>query len=490
MKKIYIPLILLNFLLSSCEEVLEEEVVDFISVDNFFTNEADAVAAVNAIYRPLQIDVYRRWYQTFLEVRSDHAQHELPNPAFIAIDEFTLDATSGQNFDIWNGLYGSINNANLAIQKIPEIEDIDENRRSEIIAEAHFLRGLAYFELVRFYGGVPLKIQFTEGLGTISSPKASISEVYDLIFSDLNIARTDLPAAPADVLLGRPTRGSALGVLAQVYLTLGDFSNAKSIAEEVIALGQYGLLTNFEDIFSINNEGHAEYLFAIKYANIDSFGNGLPAWFNNGGSNNPYGNAAFAVIQGDDESDLWQNWDLTDPRRQYSLYEEYIGKDGQPISTRDGNRPFFAFGKWRDPVAFSGSVNHSNDFPIIRYAEILLIFAEAENELNGPTPAAYEAINNVRRRGYELPVNEPSAVDLSGLSQAEFRDAVFNERSHEFVSEGKRWFDLVRTERAIPILSTKTQSAGITENGLLFPIPQQEIDNNTELGPEDQNPGY
>lgn len=475
--------------LFSCEEALEEEVIDFTSSEDFYNNEQDAVAAINAVYQPMQADVFGRWYQTMLDIRSDHAQHELPNPALIAIDEFSMDPTHPQNETVWSGLYRSINLSNVVIERVPQI-DMDEDRRSQLIAEAHFLRGLAYFTLARMYGGVPIKTTATSNLQELSAPRATLDDVYTLIVDDFTTAQNDLPSQYESSEFGRPTASAATAMLAEVYIARGNFEQAKQLAQEVIDLGTYQLLESYENVFSISSEGHSEHLFVIKYNNVSGLGNGLPAWYNNGGSNNPYGNAAFAAIQGDDESDLWQRWDVDDPRRQYTLYETYVGKNGDTLSTRDGSRPFFAFGKWRDPVAFSGSVNHSNDFPIMRYAEVLLILAEAENEVNGPTALAYDAINQVRRRGYELPINEPSTVDLSGLSQEEFRTAVLDERSHELVSEAKRWFDLVRTGLAVPILSTKTQSQAITEDKLLFPIPQTEIDNNEELSEQDQNPGY
>ncbi|MGB3464002.1 MAG: RagB/SusD family nutrient uptake outer membrane protein, partial [Cyclobacteriaceae bacterium] len=359
MKTNYILLIIISLLYVSCNEALEEEVIDFRSTGNFYQNEDDAVAAANAMYRPLQINVYRRWYSTLTELRSDHAKHEFPNPALTSVDIYTMDAANSQNAEMWTGYYSSINLANIVVQRVAEISEIPDGRRNEIVAEGRFVRAFSYFELVRLYGGVPLRLDYTEGLDNIATPRATVDEVYESILADLQFARSNLPITVLDSEQGRPTRGSALGLLAQVYLTLGDFEQAKTIAQEIINTGMYSLLPNYESVFSIDNEGHNEYLFSIKYSNLRNYGSGLPAWFANGGSNNPYGSAAFRVIQGDDEAEIWTDWDENDPRRQYALYETFIGDNGQFVNLRETNSPFYAFGKYRDPIGSQGSTNHA-----------------------------------------------------------------------------------------------------------------------------------
>jgi len=206
-------------------------------------------------------------------------------------------------------------------------------------------------------------------------------------------------------------------------------------------------------------------------------------------SGNANANNGVQVWQVDQDSDMWLNWDENDPRRSFTVYTEYLTKDGETRSVFDTGRPYPAYGKYNAPNEVALNRCPINVI-VYRYADVLLMYAEALSQANGgPTVEAYDAVNRVIRRGYKVPMDQPSEFDVAaGLDATAFRDRIILERSLELVVEGKRAFDLLRTNTLIEKLTALGKNIRPGTN--LLPIPQAELDANEALSDTDQNAGY
>ncbi|WP_158594727.1 RagB/SusD family nutrient uptake outer membrane protein [Ulvibacterium marinum] len=485
--KTVIPILSLFLVLSSCDNALEEVPEDLLSVQNFYTNEADALAAVYAMYEPMRANnYYGARYPGHFEVLADYANGR---GSYAPVSEYQgLNTVNiGRTDNMWALMYQAINRANTVIGRVPDI-DMDSQLRDALVAEAHFIRAFNYFNLVRNWGGVPLRINEVTDVSTIGAPRASEQEIYDFIVSDLQIAENDLPAQPTES--GRATSWAAKTLLAYVYLTLENWTNAASKAKEVIDGGAFSLVQvsqpdDFNTIFGPEIISSSEEILSLKYTRIDDQGLFFVSFMHNAAAG--FSAAGFRVTLGDPNSSFIQNWDNQDLRKDFNTYTSYVDGDGNVVELPE-NEPLL-FRKFSDGAAPT-SDGHGNDYPLLRYPDVLLIFAEAASEANnGPTSEAYEAINQVRRRAYGLDPMAPDAgVDLAGLSAVAFKDAVLLERAHEFIMESKRWYDLKRTGRVQDVIEATGKS--FSSIHLLAPIPEAEIQNNPEIGVEDQNPGY
>jgi hypothetical protein len=316
---------------------------------------------------------------------------------------------------------------------------------------------------VRLFGKVPLVTNITESLAAVEYPsRAEESAVYAQIIQDFEAAEAILPISYTGADRGRATRGAAKAYLALVYLTLKEYAKAAEKANEVMApeFG-YGLWANLTDVFAIPNEFGKEAIFDAQFISGPSGqGSNLIAFWAQ--ENNTVAGRGFGSFQ--PTVDIYNSFDPADKRLPVFFVK---GTDGK-----------YYCNKWIDADAVTANQS-DNNFPHIRFAEVLLIFAEATNEVSGPTEEAYNAVNAIRERA--------GLADLEGLTRDEFREAVLQERRLELCFEGHRWYDLVRTGRLVSTLQAK----GITnvqEYHTVFPVPQIEIDLNQNLKP--QNDGY
>lgn len=479
-------------LFSACEDPLTEEVFSFISTSNFYKTAGDAEAAVLAIYASqTPDDYYSRTFYDLVTLADDQVRIDR-NPTFLAVDNWQLTPEHPFPGNLWTAMYRTINRANTVIERVPAIE-MDATKKSNLIAEAYFLRGSNYFNLVRLWGGVPISTSEVNTVAKTANPKAPVEKVYEQIILDLQAAEKSLPVTRPSNEAGRVTKGAAQALLAEVYLTQQNWKAAADKAQEVISSGQYQLLEDFGSIFSIGNKNNKEIIYSIQYDGI-KVSNWYASFSHNLGTDNPFcanGTSNWAV---DPTSDLWKTWiwsawDKKDLRRTASVYDTLVNKAGKVISVYNLGRPFPAYRKWNAPGETSNSSCPVNPV-VLRYADVLLIFAEATSQANnGPNAAAYDAINRVRRRAYKQPQGVASEFDLpAGLSAPAFREAVLKERSLEFTIENKRMFDLLRTNQIPGILIAIGKPAN--PNAKLFPIPKGELDANTALTSADQNPGY
>lgn len=469
----------------SCN-TLEENPEDFLGEGNFFRTELDAEQSVNAVYRPLAASpsadsgIYSDGLWYLGDLVSDNT---VPGPTDTGLernqlDNFQFDASSSKIFDVWSAAYDGINKANIALAEIPDIPFNDADRKDALLGEAGFLRALYYFNLVRLFGDVPLITEGFTGLDQELAPsRTPLAEVYDQIVLDLETAERLLPVSWGPGNVGRATSGAATSLLAKVYLTLGDWQGAKDESLKVIASGTYGLFDTYAEVFlssqslePVQNENGIESIFEVQMRSNQELRNRLATQLapvnsfiiNSGRSP---GDGLFAV-----DPMFFELHADSDQRKEWNFITSYTDRSGNVVEVVPH------FNKYRDPGA--GSASSSNNYYVLRYADVLLIYAEAENEINGPTPTALEAYNRVHTRaGLE-------ALG-SGVSQSEFRDLILLERHLEFVWEGHRWFDLVRTGRLEETM--RANGKNVAPFNVLYPIPERELDNNPSL---EQNVGY
>ena len=320
----------------------------------------------------------------------------------------------------------------------------------------------------------------------VGMPLSEVSAIYDQIIKDLKFSEGALPATTSAA--GRATSGAAKVALADVYLTQGDYQHARDKAKEVMdnkATYGYDLEPSLTTIYSPTLATNKEDVFSLKFSQVVDRGAFMASyWADSKAKAAGYsvsGNKFGGIMS---QAPLISGWDNNDLRKKFSLYNSYVINGVVTAAEIEPGIYDLRMGKYKDPNAPIDTGN-GNDFYFYRFADVLLIYAEAENKLNGANAAAYGAINQVRRRAFGVPTNTPSATaDLpAGLTQVQFDDMVFRERGYEFIGEDKRWFDMIRTGRTAQLLSAAravipSPSRKPTPTKLLFALPDVELQNN------------
>jgi len=472
MKKIIIFCII-SLMLTSCDDLLKES-PQALAVETFYNTVGEAEAGVAAIYVPLRA-IFTNEYLSLNETLSDFMEGRASweNAGLYDVVLNTQNSTRSQA--AWTNFYQSIRNANLIIQNIPNGKILTDDDKNKYIAEAKFLRALSYFHLVRNWGAIPLRTE--ENFNEFNVPRSPTEIVYELITSDLKDAENHLPDAPA--VSGHPSKWSAKTLLAEVYFYMGQHSDAASKADEVIKSGKYSLVEvsqpdDFENVFGSSVVNSPEEIFYIK--NNEERPWHYPRYLH--GVNVPYvGYDGYYAITSNENYTPNKNWDENDLRKIFGWYP-YAGHDAGTILCKKFNA--------------YGSLTPSNDYPLYRYADLVLIYAEASCRANNnPTAAGVEALNQVHRRAYGYTSTQESPVDfiLSNYNMDSFVELCIQERGYETVGEAKRWFDIRRLgkEKAREIIQ-EMRGVNITEGKFLFPIPLNEYEYNEAI--TDQNPEY
>lgn len=488
--KKFLTIATLTFTLVGCTDFLSVNPQSELTQEAFPQSASDALLATNAVYTSLRNWHYHSGGFPILDIMSDDA-HKGSNPNDAAstvgpYDDFTHNTSQDGLNRWWTTLYQGIRHANVVLEKVPAIQ-MDNNLKTRYLAEAHFLRGLYYFDLVRAFGGVPI---VTTSEPDLRVPRSSANDVYDLIITDLMTAIEGLPLKSqySDNDLGRATRGAAQALLARVYLFRGDFTNAEVYALNVINSGEYGLEPNFIDANGEDGEHGVESVFEIgavsteasignQYANTQGVrGNPNRGW----GFNRP-------------SIDLRNAFGNNDPRRQGTIIElgdvidgiEIAGDSSTPDELRDAQGNLLEIESYNRKVWIAGlstTTQFGHNRRLIRYADVLLMAAEAMNE-NGKSAQALQYLNQVRQRARQ---GNPNILpDITVTNQSVLRDLIINERRVELALEGHRFWDLVRTGRAADVLGPRGFIPGKHE---LLPIPQSEID--LSQGTLEQNPNW
>lgn len=461
---------------TSCSDFIELDPISTASVDAVYKTDKDFQDAVAGTYAVLR-DQYQDFW-IFGDLRADDSWHALGNDAFlVSVNTFAMPSSADLMIRTWRNYYGAINRANLVLEKIEDADETVVKNKARHIAEARFLRALSYFDLVRIYGDVPMitkSISIGEGY---SSPREKVDKIYaEVIIPDFLAAEGSLPVSYTGADVGRATKGAAKSLLAKAYMTIKDFPKAEAKLQEVTTMG-YALLPNFLDLYNYSNEHHKEYIFDFEY---EEGGIGLGSGFSNKFLPKSQGSAAdafYGIKGGAGEMNtptqaLLDAFDPNDKRKDITVANGYFDKNGVfqkflQIST---------FTKKYLTPTLANNDSKAN-WKVIRYADVLLMYAEALNE-NGKTTEALEYLNQIRTRA--------GVPTYSGLNQADTRMKIYDERRFELAMEGHRWFDLVRTGRAVEVMTP----FGMKPYHVVFPIPLVELQiiNDDSILP--QNPGY
>ncbi|TKG91969.1 RagB/SusD family nutrient uptake outer membrane protein [Puteibacter caeruleilacunae] len=467
-----------------CEN-LDEQPKSILSPESFYNTEADLRAAITACYSPLMgnwngISV-RSWA---LHMGADDmtSRRGANKQRLLEFDDFNISTNNIDNRNMWNTYYQGISACNLAIANYEKVK-MNEELKQQLIAQAFFIRAFCYYNAVRFWGDIPLITEPVEddGLSIVRSPAA---DVYTQILADLEFAEQKLPVNwPGQP--GAATKGAAKTMLADVYLTMAGwpmkqidkYALAAQKAKEVMNLGAYDLMPNFKDLFNLATKNNQEHIWNLQASVNDKYPSKLGISFL------PPDEKGWCDYVA--EVDFFERF--PENRRKDQTYYTEFTVNGETVNWQDGMLGLPFFSKYWDDAnpKDKKKVNGDHLFPIYRYAEVLLIYAEAQNRANGgPDQSCYDAVNAIRARA-----NAGVADDApAGLSEAEFDQLVFDEKGWEFAAEQKRWHDLVRKELVAEYNKDKaTITTTITKDNYIFPIPAYEREINPGLT---QNPGY
>ncbi|HLL94563.1 MAG TPA: RagB/SusD family nutrient uptake outer membrane protein [Spirosoma sp.] len=480
---------------SACSDFLEETDKSNFTVDNYFTRPQHATSAVNSIYENLKTTTgggFNGAPWMMLEFATGLANTELgqaQNSIFVR----NLVNTSDNEYSrvYWVSSYKGIGNANLVLAKVPGIA-MDEVAKKKALGEARFLRAYYYYNLVRIFGKVPLITEPVELTSATLYPEQSSEEsVYKLIVDDLIMA--EAAGLPFTDPSGRVSTGAVKSLLASVYLTMAGyplqkgaeyFKKAADKANEVITANQYTLFTTYDDLHNPARKNVGENIFMVQFATNIQPSNWQTSIIPYNQGISAYSDQTGAIFANKEFVESYEKGDLRAQEKQFYYRTFTLSSDRNKTVDLGGYYIYKHF----DTRAQLTTANSDLNWPILRYAEVLLIYAEAANEVSGPTPEALEAVNKIRRRA-QLP-------DLASLSKEQLREAVWKERWYELSFENKTWFDMARLRKAFNV-TTKTfenfvghkfsYGPVLKERELLFPIPTAEIRNNSKLK---QNTGY
>jgi tetratricopeptide (TPR) repeat protein len=496
MKKTFLKAVILVPMIFSlgCADFLDSPPQGNLTQTSFPTTADDALIATNAVYNTLRNWFYHSGGYPILDIMSDDA-NKGSNPGDQAstvgpYDTYSILTSQDGLSRWWNALYEGIKRANVVVEKVPVIE-MDANLKNRYLAEARFLRGLFYFDLVRAWGGVPI---ITTTIPELDLPRSSKEETYAQIIADLSFAVDNLPGKNeiSATDYGRATKGAAEGLLAKVYLFQGDFQKALTYSLEVINSGEYSLDPSFSHTFSLAGQYNTESIFEIGALETEGTENGGNQYANNQGvrgtPNRGWGFNRPSV-------DLMNSFEEGDPRQEGTII--FLGEviDGVTI-IGDGTTPDITYTDntnsvikeiecynqkvWIPGTGTTEQWGHNRR--LLRYADVLLMAAEAENE-TGNASEALNYLNQVRARAREG--NNTILPDITETGKDALRDIILEERRHEFAMEGHRFWDVVRMGKGPEIFGSLGFVAGRNE---LLPIPQNEID--ISEGTLTQNPGW
>ncbi len=450
----------------------------------FWQNESDATKAVNAMYANL-----RGWTNTAFapiaveSIGSDDSEKgssASDATFFNTYDNFTVGSTDGQLADFWKGQYQNINYANQVLDNIPAIE-MDAALKERYLAEAKFVRGYSYFRLVRAFGDVPLRLKVPAGTEEYNIPRSPKAEVYTAIEKDLTEAAAILPTSYNAANIGRATKGAALSLHAKVSMYQQKWQQVFDLTTQVMGLG-YSLFPNYEQLFRIKNENSSESIFEIQNELVLE--------------NKDASNSQYSQVQGTRGSvgggwgfhvptqELVDSYEANDPRMDATIIFRGETTPEGDVIPKVGDNPRY---NQKTYVPFSLYVSGFNEgaqqnVRVIRYADVLLMNAEAANEL-GKTTEALASLEMVRARARGT--NTKILPKVTVTEKAALQKAIWHERQVELAMEYDRYFDVIRQGRGTEVFGPKGWKANKNE---VWPVPQTEID--LSGGTLTQNPGY
>ena len=460
--------------------------------EQFWRNADDADKAVNAMYAYL-----RSWPQTAFaaiameSLGSDEAEKgsSVGDASFMSeFDNFTVGPSTGnstgQVYDFWKTMYLEINYCNQILDNFPGIA-MDEGLKNRYFAEAKFIRAYMYFRLVRAFGDVPLRLKVPKETSEFNIPRTSKSEIYAAIEKDLREAAAVLPPTygPADI--GRATKGAALALHAKVAMYQKKWPDVLALTNQVMGMG-YSLFPDYEKQFRVENENNVESIFELQSDIIPGNWDANSSQYSEvqgARAMNPSMGWGFNVPT----TELEAAYEPNDPRRDATiLYRGETTPQGDFIALAADN-PRYNQKSYvpKSQQVIDNRAGGKQNFRVIRFAEVLLMNAEAANELGGANVTlALSSLNEVRRRARG---SNPITVlpPVTTTDQTQLRQAIWRERRVELAMENDRYFDVIRQGRGLEVFGPKGWKANKNE---VWPIPQLEID--ISVGVLTQNPGY
>lgn len=455
--------------ITSCEGIIDTDVYSEISGESAVGNETGIRSVLNSAYANSHGADRAYLYLSSMPSGEAWSRGGQIEPDLTALSNFTWNSDHPYVSQMYNSRYSAIRDANIVLDNISN-DNFSTEFKDEIMGEAKFIRGWNYALLYKFYGPTPLyKSSSTDSLWLA---RPSDEEMRTSIEQDLTDAIDALPVDQEEY--GKATKGSALGVLCKYYLNTKQWQKSADIAQQIIDMNKYNLILDYADIFSLDNEGNSELLWAITYK-AQGAGHNIVALTFPTDYPTPFPNASVYAAEKYYFDDFVNSFEDGDTRKNL-IVTEYINRSGEHVQLL-GNDKSLPLKYGFDPEATGAT--YGNDIPVVRYADILLSRAEALNELNGPTQEAFDLINQVRARA-KVPL-----LDSGSFTTESLRDHIFIEREWEFYSEGKRREDQIRHGTFISRAQDRGKSA--QPHHILFPIPQTEMDANPNL---EQNPGY
>ena len=498
MKTKYILLFILVLAGVSCDNFLNEELQGRYTSQTFYKTQDQALAAVTSAYNSLLFNNTDNSLWVFGDVASDDAvKGSLPGDQIDIqyIDQFNVLSSNSELLSMWQCYYEGISRSNIALHYIPGIS-MNEELKSRLLGEAKFLRAYYYFHLANIFGNIPLKLTPPLSQADINVPASDVSQIYVQIEKDLNEAVEALPSEYGSTDEGRATKGAALGMLAKTYLYEAKYQEVIQTIDKIDLLGIYSLTPVYRENFEAPTQDNTETVFAVRHlrGRDPSLGSYLNVYFGPRGADSIYnfGYAFDAPVQ-----DFVDEFEMTadsvaDPRLDYS-----VGRPGTKWINGENYKPSWSPTTYLSKKHIQPFSEVSSSFAdsylnyiYMRYADILLMKAEALNEL-GQTPQALVPLNLVRKRARESYLNDtrlpgygtvPADLlpDITSTSQQDVREAIRHERRVELGLEFHRYFDLMRYGKEAAEAALEGTNFSYDMNRY-FPLPLLEVENNPLL---------
>lgn len=462
MKKILVLASLATLLMTSCgDSFFDLEPASSVTIDKVYKTASDYNVAVIGCYAKLQSQV--NFYTECCEYRSDNLSLGAPTAGTqdrYDIDHFTEKPSNGILSSYWANFNNNVYRCNLLLDQI-DGANFAENLKKQYKGEAMFIRALNYFNMYRIWGGVPATKHVVSAAEALKVARYSDEQMFDLIAGDLKeiVDNNYLPETYSSADMGRATSGAAKALLGKVYLTFHKWTEAKDILSQLI--GKYQLVSPIAQVFDVDNKNNNEIIFAVHF-NKEIEGEGHSYWYN-------LTNVSDDTNQ---TSSLLNTFPTGDARKDLITYVQVEKNVRLMNKFYDTKSPTFK--------------TVGNDQILLRYADVLLMYAEALNEIQydaSEGSLALKYLNAVRQRAG---ISNLTVKQLP--TQEKFRKGILVERQREFPYEGQRWFDLVRMGFAKSVMAEN--GVEIKDYQLLFPIPQQEIEKVGDKSILWQNPGY
>jgi hypothetical protein len=521
MKSIIICLAAL-IMMSGCRKFLDKQPLSTLSPDNYYKTASEVNTALNGVYNILALETM---WGSQIEVRQNASTDEswfsylnFPTGPFW----YNYDPSDAYVLNMWTNCYAGIERANVLLSHLDGAA-MDSTQKSAVRGETLFLRAFYFYTLAQYFGDVPLKLTPSSSVNNVNLARTPVKDVYAQVLKDMQEAEGLVLTADVTGNTERISRSTVQGILARVCLTMAGqplndvakYNDALGWAQKVVSSGLHKLDSSYQQVF-INEcqdiDDWKECIWETGQWGNNNDANRLGGRIGNENgvkcSSSDPANVGYAYGFISATYKLYHLYDAADTRRDWAISNYTLSAAGAKTAISASTFYIRNCAKWRREYELDKPMNKNytpTNFPMLRYSDVLLMVAEAENEVNGPTQTAYDAINQVRRRGYGFGLDTASVIaDLpAGLSKDDLRKQLQDERARELCFEGQRKPDLIRWGLFLTAMQSQAvefatyasstyryagQAAGrVTQRHLLYPIPTKELSLNKSMT---QNPGW